>query len=356
MFDQRKPKGLLGRGENSVYIPDPMGRIDRGSWAKKSDPFGRLPEPPKARKPEKGFDLRNPFSLNQPVGLSGINKRDDVAKVETLLGRTGHFDPSKTKGPTGFFGTRLDQAVKRFQKDRSLKTDGLLNPGGETLTALAAHLGGAAERPKSAPVAKARSLLAERDDKSKSDPTFDRYRGNLRIKEGGFVDSPTDPGGPTNKGMSQKTLDKIRRQHPEWNLSAETKSLSDQKITELFRKNFYDQPQIGTLEAVQGLRKHAPKLPEQVFDAGILHGPGTAGEWLQQEMNAHLGGDLQVDGVIGSKTREALEKATPAQLRAINNGIVKRREAFMEEIVRNDPTQKERRKGWLDRARSFQME
>jgi murein DD-endopeptidase MepM/ murein hydrolase activator NlpD len=164
MFDQRKPKGLLGRGENSVYIPDPMGRIDRGSWAKKSDPFGRLPEPPKARKAEKGFDLRNPFSLNQPVGLSGINKRDDVAKVETLLGRTGHFDPSKTKGPTGFFGTRLDQAVKHFQKDRSLKTDGLMNPGGETLTALAAHLGDAAEKTKSAPVSKARSLLAERDE------------------------------------------------------------------------------------------------------------------------------------------------------------------------------------------------
>jgi lysozyme family protein len=66
-----------------------------------------------------------------------------------------------------------------------------------------------------------------------------------------------------------------------------------------------------------GLRKHAPKLPEQIFDAGILHGPGTAGKWLQQEMNTQLGGDLKVDGVIGSKTREALEKVTPNQLRAI---------------------------------------
>lgn len=102
--------------------------------------FDRLSPRDGARRP--GFDLSKPFSLSAPVGLQGPNKRDDVAKVESHLGRAGYMDLKPTNGPTGYPGQRLVQGIKRYQKDKGLKVDGYLNPTGSTLTSLRADAGG----------------------------------------------------------------------------------------------------------------------------------------------------------------------------------------------------------------------
>jgi len=100
------------------YIPDPLGQ---GTWtdAPVRDPFGRLPE---SVKPET-FDLSNLFDLTKPVGDGGRNQCPDVAKIETLLGKAGTLDLSKTGGPTGFAGQRLLDATKQFQKNHGLRPD-----------------------------------------------------------------------------------------------------------------------------------------------------------------------------------------------------------------------------------------
>ncbi len=75
--------------------------------------------------------------LSAPVGKNGKNDRLDVAKVEALLGAHGYFDLDATDGPTGYAGARLDAATRRFQKDKGLRVDGRLAPGGETIMTLA---------------------------------------------------------------------------------------------------------------------------------------------------------------------------------------------------------------------------
>ncbi len=112
--------------------PTPLGRVGQGHYVKKRDPFGRVQEKQKGER----FDFTNPFSLSGPVGMNGTNHRNDVAKVEGLLGIDGAHDIKKTDGPTGYFGTSLDGSVKKFQKRHTLKPDGLLNPRGETIRAL----------------------------------------------------------------------------------------------------------------------------------------------------------------------------------------------------------------------------
>ena len=59
----------------------------------------------------------------------------------------------------------------------------------------------------------------------KSDPDFNRFRENLEFWEGELANRPPeeDPGGPTNKGLSQEPLDLINDTHPEWGLREETK-------------------------------------------------------------------------------------------------------------------------------------
>ncbi|OEJ65231.1 hypothetical protein BEN30_15275 [Magnetovibrio blakemorei] len=89
--------------------------------------------------------------ISQSVGLKGKNAPKDIAKVETLLGAHQALDLSKTDGPTGYMGQRLDQGIKRFQKSNGLKIDGVINPGGETIQALTKNLAHNATAPSPAP-------------------------------------------------------------------------------------------------------------------------------------------------------------------------------------------------------------
>lgn len=75
--------------------------------------------------------------LSAPVGAGGKNDRLDIAKVESLLGAHGYLDLDATGGPTGYAGTRLADATRRFQKDKGLRVDGRLAPNGETILTLA---------------------------------------------------------------------------------------------------------------------------------------------------------------------------------------------------------------------------
>jgi len=102
------------------------------------DPFGRVLATPKPE-PEI-MNFKNPFRIRDSVGMEGLNARRDVAKMESLLGRTGDLNLDETDGVTGFVGLRMDEAIRRFQKRNRLRIDGQINPGGETLTTLGATL------------------------------------------------------------------------------------------------------------------------------------------------------------------------------------------------------------------------
>ena len=79
------------------------------------------------------FDWMNP---EKPVGRHSPNRNDDVAKVETLLGKAEYLKTDKTVLPTGKYGARTDKALRSFQRDYGLKVDGLVNPGGPTIRRL----------------------------------------------------------------------------------------------------------------------------------------------------------------------------------------------------------------------------
>ena len=90
-----------------------------------------------------------PFALHGSVGGSGAdNHRSDVAKVETLLGDAGYYKPMTDSGPNGWHNPNLDSAIRSFQKDKGLQVDGLLKPGGSTITAIGGLFGGAKPQDK----------------------------------------------------------------------------------------------------------------------------------------------------------------------------------------------------------------
>ncbi len=75
-------------------------------------------------------------TLSDHVGPRRRNRRDDVAKVELMLGGQGYLDLARTNGPTGYFGAPQEQAIRRLQADRGLSVDGWAAPDGETVASL----------------------------------------------------------------------------------------------------------------------------------------------------------------------------------------------------------------------------
>lgn len=201
---------------------------------------------------------------------------------------------------------------------------------------------------------------APRDDGR--NPNFTRFRQNLKPWEGGFANRGpnADKGGPTQKGIAQKFLDDLNRQNPRWGLPTDTKHLTDAQINGIYRKEFFDLPNIQKVIDVPGLKQQAPKLAEQLFDTGVLHSPQEAGRVLQESLDQVLGTDLRMtdakgrkvhDGIVGSKTRAAIARAVgEGKAAAVNNVMVDKRIAVMRTLptFRNNP-------GWVPRAEFFRM-
>ncbi|MBI4969228.1 MAG: peptidoglycan-binding protein [Rhodospirillales bacterium] len=114
------------------------------------------------------------FDFLDPVGPDQPNRREDVIKLESLLGNSGHYDVSRTDGPTGWWGTPLEDGLKDYQKEKGLEVDGLVLPKGPTLASLKGDLAskmGGFRAPSAAEV--------------------DRHHTNNRLGEGGLlVDRP----------------------------------------------------------------------------------------------------------------------------------------------------------------------
>ena len=78
----------------------------------------------------KGLKL---FSLTRSVGNMMDNDEEDVTGVKNALFALGH---RKEPAQNGIIDQETDDAIRSFQREKGLKVDGILKPGGETEDAL----------------------------------------------------------------------------------------------------------------------------------------------------------------------------------------------------------------------------
>jgi hypothetical protein len=108
--------------------------------------------------------------------------------------------------------------------------------------------------------------------------------------EGGYVNHPADPGGPTNLGVTQQTLSNYLGRPAS---IEEVKALTPGKVGPIYKKRYWD--------AVRGNDLPAG-LDLVVFDFAVNSGPARATKALQK-----LVGVAQ-DGVMGMDTVAAVER------------------------------------------------
>ena len=126
--------------------------------------------------------------------------------------------------------------------------------------------------------------------------TYAQALRDVLVYEGGYVNHPKDPGGATNKGITQATYDTFRRRK---GLAARSvKSIADSEVAEIYRTGYWNKVRGDDL----------PAGPDYAtFDGAVNSGPARGIKWLQAAIGA------TVDGIVGNQTltlaRAARDKA-----------------------------------------------
>ena len=142
--------------------------------------------------------------------------------------------------------------------------------------------------------------------------TFDLAIPTILAHEGGFVDDPDDPGGATNWGISLRYYRKL-----DWpNIDVDVMGLGD---GDLDGDGDVDVDDIKVMTRYQALAIYNSQwwvrykyylinpqvIATKVFDLSVNMGAGRAHRLLQQALRA-VGREVEVDGVVGPKTRAAI--------------------------------------------------
>lgn len=123
---------------------------------------------------------------------------------------------------------------------------------------------------------------------------FQRALRPVLQHEGGFVNHPDDPGGATNRGITQRTYDAWRRstgRDTQW-----VRHITDGEVEAIYRRQYWDVVRGDMLP---------PGVAYAVFDAAVNSGPARAARWLQRALV------IEADGVIGEQTIDAAANAPP---------------------------------------------
>ena len=126
--------------------------------------------------------------------------------------------------------------------------------------------------------------------------------------EGGYVDHPKDPGGPTNKGITQAVYDNWRKSQ---NLPTQSvRAIADSEVAAIYKNLYWD-------------RISGDNLPSgvdfAVFDFAVNSGVSRAAKTLQAVVG------VTQDGVIGPATIQAAKTY-------VAMSITNRRLAFMQSL------------------------
>jgi lysozyme family protein len=117
--------------------------------------------------------------------------------------------------------------------------------------------------------------------------------------EGGYVDHPSDPGGKTNRGLTEK----VARAH---GYQGDMRALPEEFAQNVYFADYIKKPGFDRLIAV------SEPVAREAIDSGVNTGPAHPSVWLQTALNAlnrrqRDYPDIPVDGRVGPATVAAYQ-------------------------------------------------
>lgn len=111
-----------------------------------------------------------------------------------------------------------------------------------------------------------------------------------------FSNNPSDPGGQTNWGITQKELTSFNARHPELGFPANVEDLQQDQAKIICKMDYWAYDDVAS-----------DSIASKLLDMGFNFGTHLAVEYLQQTLGI-LGKFILVDGVFGPKTLAALNE------------------------------------------------
>ncbi|WP_297616801.1 holin-associated N-acetylmuramidase [uncultured Roseicyclus sp.] len=174
---------------------------------------------------------------------------------------------------------------------------------------------------------------------------------DIIAREGGYVNDPDDPGGPTQFGVTLHTLralglDLDRDGDID---TGDVQLVTRERAIALFVSEYFQRPRIGLLPAA---------LQPSVFDMYVNAGSNAVR--ILQRLLRDMGQDLVVDGVIGPRTAHAAHRAlADAPDHLVDAYGIARRNYYYQLGDRRPQSRKFARRrdggkgGWITRAEEF---
>lgn len=172
-----------------------------------------------------------------------------------------------------------------------------------------------------------------------------KFINKIIVTEGGYSDHKNDRGGPTNFGVTQRTLSAYRGRPVS---VREVKDLTIELARTILYNLYFVKPQYD--------RFGYPDLRELLADIAINSGPQRANMIFQQALALGTSKPIRIDGLIGPQTMSLYnEVVVQTGVKWLINEMVDLRVMFYGKIVRADPKQAVFLVGWLTRALSYRQ-
>lgn len=153
--------------------------------------------------------------------------------------------------------------------------------------------------------------------------------------EGGFVDDPLDRGGATNKGI---TIGTFRSFYGKNATVEQLKNITDGQWLHIFKSGYWDKWKANRISN--------QSIADICVDWAWASGTATSIKQVQRILG------VAVDGIVGNDTLTAINKADQ---RMLFDKIHSKRIEFVENIVKNRPSQTRFLKGWKNRINSLKF-
>ena len=154
--------------------------------------------------------------------------------------------------------------------------------------------------------------------------------------EGGFVNHPNDPGGATNKGVTQRVYDDWRQRNgmP----AQDVRQIADTEVHAIYEDNYWKPSRCDVLRRELDLIQ---------FDTAVNMGVKRAVKMLQESVSC------PVDGAFGSGTQKAADECDLGKTMIL---YCKARELYYRGLSERRPELAVFLKGWLNRLNALRAE
>jgi lysozyme family protein len=156
---------------------------------------------------------------------------------------------------------------------------------------------------------------------------FERALSRVLVHEGGYVNHPQDPGGATNRGVTQRVYDAYRQRN---GLPVQSvRGITMTEVEAIYRSAYWSLAKCDMLPV---------GVSYVVFDGAVNSGVAQSIKWLQRALG------VTADGVVGNATLAAVHNY--GNMDRLVDAICDRRLAFLKALK----TWKTFGKGWASRV------